>query len=417
MTKVLVQVNSLALGGTQVNAVDMAAALSTHGYESVVVGPRDTLPQGPSLFDVARDRGVALEAFDREQSTLSAARTMSGLARRHGAELIHIYGSWTGRPALWGPCLLGRRPLVLTVYEMAVDPLTPRSPALIVGTKYLEEELANRREGVDLVSPPVDVDRDNQDSVSGSDFVRQLDLDDGSKLIVTVTRLDDSMKAYGVQVAMDAMDRRGARGAVLVVVGTGDAEERLRLRADEINARHGRRLIVMAGPMADPRSAYAAADIVVGMGGSAARGLSFGKPLIVTGEYGWFSTFTPQTADALFRDSFWSEEAVQDAAGQFLSCVDPLLDDQDLRARLGLFGRQFAVANFSLDAMAARVAGIYGRSLRGYGLKTWGRDVPPELHALANRCRTLLPTALGRIRKSAAKGVPDMRAEEERVSR
>jgi len=31
---------------------------------------------------------------------------------------------------------------------------------------------------------------------------------------------------------------------------------------------------LLAGEMADPRSAYAAADIVIGMGGSALRGLA-----------------------------------------------------------------------------------------------------------------------------------------------
>ena len=35
--------------------------------------------------------------------------------------------------------------------------------------------------------------------------------------------------------------------------------------------------------MLDPRPAYAAADIVIGMGGSSLRGMAFGKPTIVVG--------------------------------------------------------------------------------------------------------------------------------------
>jgi hypothetical protein len=65
MPRVLVQVNSLALGGSQINAVDLAAATAAYGYDSVLVGPRGSLPEGPSLFDIAQERGVRLETFER----------------------------------------------------------------------------------------------------------------------------------------------------------------------------------------------------------------------------------------------------------------------------------------------------------------------------------------------------------------
>lgn len=379
MTKVLVQVNNLALGGTQINAVDMASALKARGYKSVLVGPLDTLPKGgPSLFDVAAERAVQLETFERPASTLAGAIAMSRLAARHQADLIHIYGSWTARSALWGPCLLGRRPLALTVYEMSVDPDTPRSPALVVGTRYLAEELASRGEGVDLISPPVDLVRDAPSAVSGQTFAVRHGLAPNRLKIVTVTRLDADMKSLGVSLALEAMNRMGDCGADLVIVGTGDAEELIRARAAQINARHGRKMVVLTGPLADPRGAYAAADIVVGMGGSAARGLAFGNPLVVTGEFGWFKTFNPETADGLFRNSFWSDEARPDAVNELIGCLRPLLADAGLRAALGSFGREFAEEHFGLEAMADRQAKIYGRLLQRYGLRTWSRELPLE---------------------------------------
>jgi hypothetical protein len=39
MRKTLVQLNSLALGGSQIYAVDLAAATAAYGYQSVLVGP------------------------------------------------------------------------------------------------------------------------------------------------------------------------------------------------------------------------------------------------------------------------------------------------------------------------------------------------------------------------------------------
>ena len=46
----------------------------------------------------------------------------------------------------------------------------------------------------------------------------------------------------------------------------------------------GRQVVLLTGEIADPRPAYAAADVVVGQGGSALRGMAFGKPLVVVGE-------------------------------------------------------------------------------------------------------------------------------------
>ena len=54
----------------------------------------------------------------------------------------------------------------------------------------------------------------------------------------------------------------------------------------------GRQVVLLTGEIADPRSAYAAADVVVGQGGSALRGMAFGKPLIVVGEEGFSELLT-----------------------------------------------------------------------------------------------------------------------------
>lgn len=392
MAKVLVQVNSLALGGTQLNAVDLAAALKEHGYESVLVGPRDTLPEGPTLFDVAAERGIELEAFDRPRTTLQGSVLMSKLARKHGALLVHVYGSWTARPALLGPCFFGRRPLILTIYEMAVDPGTPKSPALIVGTGYLVEDLAYRAEGVDLISPPVDTFRDASSIVETNEFLRQYSMSEEQRKIVMVTRLDDDMKAQGVEQSIAAVDKIAIKDTVLVIVGGGDAEDRIKAQAQQVNDRHGRDVVIMTGPLSDPRPAYAAADVVIGMGGSAARSLSFGKPLVVTGEFGWFKTFTPQTSAELFRNSFWNDASMEEPVEKLVACLESLLADAELRDELGAYGREFAIANFGLPAMSARLAEIYARSMQHYGLRVWLLDFPEEITSLLRHTWTRIKT-------------------------
>lgn len=379
---VLVQVNHLELGGSQINAVDLAAGVRELGYDAVLVGPADSRPDGPSLFEVAADRGVRLNPFDRPTTTLEGARTLSRLAASCHADLVHVYGTWSFRPAYWGPCALARRPLVLTVYEMEVDQVVFQAPPLIVGTGYLVEDLQRRHGPVHLISPPVDLERDDARAVSTSHFLKAHGLNVNHLRIVIVSRLDGEplrpAKTTAIEAAIHTLDRLRLPDVDLIVVGTGKDEARLRRLATAVNARLGRPACVLTGPMYDPRPAYAAADIVLGMGGSAARGLAFSKPLVVTGEFGWFATFSPESARGIFRTSFWSEERKSDPVAELIRELEPLLVDPDARHRLGQFGRSFAEANFGLTAMARRLADIYDQTLTQYGFGDWLYDLALE---------------------------------------
>jgi glycosyltransferase involved in cell wall biosynthesis len=200
-----------------------------------------------------------------------------------------------------------------------------------------------------------------------------------------VSRLDEEMKASSVQTAIEAIGLMGRRDVDLVVVGTGDAEQRLRTIGDSVNLKMGRRAVVFAGPMADAREAYAAADVMIGMGGSAARTLSFGKPLIVAGEAGWFRLFTPATSQEIFRSSFWSAEVVANPARPLADMLGAILDDEPLKESLGNFGQSFAEAHFGLPAMARKLADAYSAALVTFGPRAWTRDLAIEAVHLQRR--------------------------------
>lgn len=388
MQRVLIHVNNLGLGGTQINAVDLAAATTEFGFESVVVGPEHTLPaEGPSLVDVAAARRVRLDTYDRKSlkirgaTTLTGAHTLSRLASRHRADIVHVYSTGFNRAAYWGPCLFGTRPLVITVYEMEIDTAVQERASLIVGTKYLHEEQEARPGPTELISPPVDLDRDNPDVVSGATFRAAHNVTSEQTAVVIVSRLDEEMKSFTVEVAMRAADALSHPAVVLVVVGTGTAAERLNRQAAAINSRQGRQAVIMAGPASDPRAAYSAADVVIGMGGSAARGLAFGKPLIVSGELGQFRTFRPGNAAALYRNSFWSNVPSANADEELLGCLRPLLDSEKLREELGRFGRIFAAENFGLRTMARKLSRVYKSAAGANGPKAWLGDFPAQVSA------------------------------------
>jgi hypothetical protein len=111
----------------------------------------------------------------------------------------------------------------------------------------------------------------------------------------------------------------------------------------------------VGGALLDPRPAYAAADVVVGMGGSALRGMAFGKPVIVVGEAAFASTLTPATASSFLFNGIYGQG---DGAGNevFTAELRTLVEQPALRESLGAFARAFVVEHFSLDRVAAQLA-------------------------------------------------------------
>lgn len=380
--RVLVQLNELGLGGTQLNAVDLAAEIRKLGWESVVVGFALQPPSSPSVLDHAKARGVEVHVPKAGPNSNRGAFILERLARRHGAAVVHVYSGLNSRSAYFGPSLFGRRPLVTTMYEMAIHPSEYEHTSLIVGTGYTAEELSGRAGPVQFVSPPVDVRADSYDPSLAEAFIDEFQLDRDAIHVVIVTRLAYLLKELSIRLSIEAMRDASMSAFQLVIVGDGEAFESLNALAADVNAELGRRAVVFTGALADPRPAYAATDISIGMGASAARALAFGRPLIVSGEFGLFETWDEDSGRRLQMDGFWSPLSQPDAVEQLRSQLLALAADPARRAELGEYGRTFAEENFSLEAGARTLVQVYEKALRTYSFREWAADLRKERYYL-----------------------------------
>ncbi|GAA1919522.1 hypothetical protein GCM10009775_10120 [Microbacterium aoyamense] len=378
--RVIVQLNELGLGGTQLNAVDLAGELRSLGWESIVVCFAPDPPPTPSVLDHARELGIDVRLPKVRPSSLKGARYLARLARKHRTPIVHVYSGVNSRSAYFGPSLFGRRPLVTTMYEMSMSPYEYENTSVIVGTGYTAENLRDRPGPVQFISPPVDVHADAYDAVLAEQFVQQHELDPDLVHVVIVTRLSYVLKELSVRLSIEAMRDPALAGLQLVIVGDGEAFEPLSALADEVNTELGRRAVVFTGAVSDPRPAYSATDISIGMGASAARALSFGRPLIVSGEFGLFEIWDETTGRRLQMDGFWSPDSQPDAVERLRAQLLALGSDSERRKELGDYGRRFAEENFSLESGARTLVDVYERARRTYGFRAWAADLPKERH-------------------------------------
>jgi glycosyltransferase involved in cell wall biosynthesis len=358
--KIVVAPHDLIVGGSQINAIDLAAAVRDLGHDVVIYGR-----PGPLVDHVATRDLRFVEASDQQYRPAPQRMAhLASFARREGVDLIHGYEWPPCLDAYFGAHLLRRVPLVCTVLSMAVSPLVPTSIPLIMGTEALADEA--RRAGFTHVAvgePPIDTIEDHP-GIDGTAIRRELGVDDDELLVVTVSRLAIDLKLDALERIVDAAGELASTHPVrLIVVGGGEAADALQRRADDVNERSGRTVVDLVGQRLDPRPYYAAADVVAGMGSSALRAMAIGKPVVVQGERGFSRPCAPETVATFLRQGFWGIGDDQTDNRLLRDQLDEMLRDRDRRVDLGRFGRDVVVGRFSLERAAVAMVAVYEQTV------------------------------------------------------
>ncbi|SFK77110.1 glycosyltransferase family 4 protein [Methylocapsa palsarum] len=357
--RILVYPHELSLGGSQINAIDLAAEIKNAGHDSIIYGV-----EGP-LTEYIRGKGLDYHAAHPNAVRPNPIRIaqLARLCRRERIDLIHAYEWPPCLDAYYGAHLLLGVPVLCSVLSMWASPLVPDTVPLIMGTEALGDEVRRERRGdganVYVLEPPIDIVADRP-TTDGGAFRRQLGIADNELLVASVSRLSFDLKFDALTDAIDAAASLAAKWPIrLVLVGGGDAESECRRRADIVNALHNREVILLPGPSLDPRPAYAGADVVIGMGSSALRAMAHEKPLVVQGERGWALPCNPDTIGVFLHQGFFGEGAGSSGAPALAAAVERLLEDAERRTLLGKWGRETVIERFSLQAAAKSLIGMF----------------------------------------------------------
>jgi glycosyltransferase involved in cell wall biosynthesis len=398
--KVLVFAHRLELGGTQTNAIELAATARDKFGQDVVLFAEP----GPAAA-LAEQRGLRLlpapGAIDHPSPRVM--RALRAAVRAEQPDLIHAWDWPQCFDAYYGEHLVFGVPLLCTVMGMAVPRFIPRTLPTTFGTRELTQQARRTRSGpVELLEPPVDVDFNAPGVVDDGPFRARFGVADDRFTVAVVSRLVEWLKLESLLRGIAAIDLLAKELPVqLLVVGEGTAAAQVAERAAEVNDRHGANVVVLTGGLVDPRPAYQAADAMLGMGGSALRSMAFAKPLVVLGEQGFSLPFDRSTVDYFLQHGYYGLGDGDLRADRIVDQLRPFVTDVELRADLGSFGRDIVVRRYGLEPAAERLVGLYQRVAAGRqsrlvlaaeGARTAallaGRKVPPSVR---ERVRSALP--------------------------
>ncbi len=376
--KILVFGHWLEVGGTQVNAIELAAALRDfHGHDVTYFAT-----PGPML-ELVRKHGLrflpAPEA--RVHPSPARMRELRRVIRSERFDAVHAWDWWQCLDAYYGVHLGMRVPLVVTDMSMFLQRVIPKALPTTFGTPELVDQAqASGRRRVELLLPPVDIRANAPGVVDPRSFRREHAIADNDILLVSVSRLSTSMKAESLRRTIDVVRLLGRDLPLrLLIVGEGNGRAGLEALAAEANRELGRPAVALAGALLDPRPAYAGADIFVGMGGSSLRAMAFAKPVVVVGERGFSAPFDPDTAASFHYRGMYGIGDGSPSNESFAMHVRALAEHPERFQGLGEFSRQFVVKHHGLETVAARLDGF---------LRATARETPPLSVAVADAFRT-----------------------------
>ena len=371
----MICIHRLILGGDIINAIEMAGRLRARGHEVTLFAIHE---EAEPALDLARDSGLPILVVDQARgvrSRLRSIREMAAFVRTRQIDVVHTFGHGDTYTMFVGAHGLARVPLVVNDYSMTLSASRPRRTPLVVGTRRVADEARGRRGPVTLLEPPIDTEGNAPGVVDGAAFRGALALGPDDLLLVIVGRLARVLKLPGLLASIDGVVRLDDRRLTLAIVGDGEAKEDVASRARAANATLGRPAVVLSGQMVDPRVAYDAADIVLGMGHSALRAMAFAKPVVVLGDAGFAVTLEPGTLPMFAYDGVFGVGDGGDAAALVSKELKALIDDPHLRTRLGAWGRSIALRDFSMDRAADVLEETYAAAVgTPWSATDWGLD-------------------------------------------
>ena len=362
--KILVFAHRFDVGGSQVNTVDLSTALrDLYGHEVVIFATPG------AMVEVAEKRGLRfIPAPDvSTYPSLTMMRALRQVVQREQPDLVHVWDWWQCLDSYYSVYMTKGIPMVLSdMVSEGISRFLPKSLPTTFGTPELvDQAIAAGRRRAKLLLPPVDIHLNAPDIVDGQLFREQFGIKNEYLTLVTVSRLTMQLKSESLRRTIDAVGLLGNNLPVqFVIVGDGNARSELEYLAAKTNKELGRTAVILTGELLDPRPAYAAADIVVGMGGAALRGMAFGKPAIVVGEHGFSKPLTPETADWFYYYGIYGRGDGRPSNEQLASDIRAYAEHRDELSVCGGFSRNFVVANFSVEAVCAQLEELFNTTLK-----------------------------------------------------
>lgn len=198
-------------------------------------------------------------------------------------------------------------------------------------------------------------------TADNSSIIEEFSLHPESKKIVYISRMDEDRALLAFQLVEIAPELLKLHPDLeIVIVGGGNVFDKLKEKTEEMNQRLARRAIVLTGARTDIYKFAALGDWFVGVSRSALEAMACEKPVIVAGNEGYIGIFDEDKLDVAIDTNFCCRGLEASSHERLFADLKTLMTNPACEnTRLGLYGRNLILSNFSLSKMAQDCVKMY----------------------------------------------------------
>ncbi len=303
---ILMLANSLDIGGAETHIVELAKALKRRGFGVYICSAGGRFVQTIEQCGITH---IPLP-LNSKADILYCAVQIQRIISKYKIDVVHSHARI---PSLAACIACKRTPLAVTVhYNFSTSPLslllTRWGDAQIAVSpdlqKYLTDNYNVASESITLTVNGIDTEKfcDNADCSAVCD---EFGISESNFVLLCVCRMDmNACKSVfdTLDIALE-LDKI-ISGLKIVVIGSGDALERVRNIAAELNKEAQRKLVLALGARADIAAFCARADAFVGVSRAALEAMACGTPVILAGNQGFSGLFNPALKDIYRKTNF-----------------------------------------------------------------------------------------------------------------
>ncbi len=382
--RILMTTMQLDIGGAETHIVELSKALARRGLEVCVAS------RGGAYVKELTDSGIKHFTVPLHSKNLikmeKSYRLLKKIIKENKFDIIHSH-------ARIPSFICGRLhkkmhfPFVTTAHWVfkagfpfnLLSDWGQRSLAVSEDIKkYLIDSYGTEPDNIRITINGIDTEKFSKD-IDFSDIKKEFNLSDSRHRIVYVSRMDTDRSLVAHHLTEIAEELyKDFPDLEIVIVGGGNDLEAVKAKAEAVNEKTGKRLIVTTGARTDINKFTASGDIFVGVSRAALEAMACEKPSIIAGNEGYIGIFDKDKLDISIDTNFCCRGCIASTPQHLAQDIRSLFAEKDLTA-LGSYSREIIKTKYSMDTMAEDAIKMYTSVLTGEKINDCDALPPSEL--------------------------------------
>jgi len=208
----------------------------------------------------------------------------------------------------------------------------------------------------------IDTEKFSKD-VDYSDIKKEFELKDNTNRIVYISRLDESRALVAKQlVNISEKLNEIIENLEIEIVGGGDVFDEINQKANEINQKIGKKLIVMTGARTDINKFAASGKIFIGVSRAALEAMACEQPVIIAGNEGYLGIFDESKLQKGIETNFCCRGLEMSNEEVLLKDILELMQSEK-KAEYGKYNREVVKQYYSVGKMTDDTEKAYQKTL------------------------------------------------------